>query len=138
MERKSFVEALQAVGLRATHPRLHVLRVLHTAAVPLSVDDIVEQSTESLDRVTVYRCLEALAQARLVRQVDLRKNHSLYELFDEHDHHHIVCTSCGVIENFVGCDVAALSESALRRSTLFSNINDHALELFGVCNSCTT
>ena len=90
-----------------------------------------------MDLVTVYRTLASFEKAGIVKRVDLRADAVLYELNDEH-HHHIVCTNCGTVEDFELCDMEALTKKIAQKSKHFKTIQEHTLELFGICTQCVT
>ncbi len=138
MKTDSAQSTLRNASLRATVPRIAVLNRLQAADLPVSVDDLYRTlRAKKIDRVTIYRTLQSFAEAHLVRAVDLKRGHMLYELHDEHDHHHLVCVSCGLTEDFTGCNFDELSSQALKKSRSFTSVSEHSLELFGTCTSCT-
>jgi Fur family ferric uptake transcriptional regulator len=49
-------------------------------------------------------------------------------------HHHLVCTGCGTVADFTGCDLAAL-EKRVAGETGFV-VDGHILELVGLCRDC--
>jgi Fe2+ or Zn2+ uptake regulation protein len=131
-------DALKAAGFRATKPRIAVYELLSSTHTPLSADDIHKRIGRSgIDRVTVYRTVEAFEQAKLLKSVDLKRGAVLYEVKDANDHHHLVCRQCGIVEDFAGCDIDKIAQNALKRSKSFTSVSDHSLELFGTCTSCT-
>jgi Fe2+ or Zn2+ uptake regulation protein len=77
-----------------------------------------------------------LTQAGLVRQVQFHDRPTHYEIATHGDHHHIVCTCCGRIEELTGCPAAELAHEALSRSKQFTSIDQHALEFYGLCRDC--
>lgn len=130
---------LKNAGFRATQPRVLLLDLLKKSHTPLSIHDIIAKlHTNYVDQVTVYRMIEAFSRTGIVREVNFHGQHARYELSDtEHDHHHIVCTKCHKIEDFVGCDVDHIEKNALHRSHSFSQITGHSFDLYGLCNTCT-
>jgi Fe2+ or Zn2+ uptake regulation protein len=121
---------LKSKGLKATPARLRVLAALRRGKKPAGVHDLMERKEfAATDIVTVYRVLEAFVAAGIAREVNLRHGHADYELAEGH-HHHAVCESCGRVENIGRCEVD------VRASDAFPVINDHALELFGICRTC--
>ena len=62
--------------------------------------------------------------------------HELAEAFSDHHHHHLVCTSCGRVEDFDGCGADRLARQALRRCRAFKSVQEHSIELFGLCYDC--
>jgi Fur family ferric uptake transcriptional regulator len=129
-------QVLQRSGLKATKSRVKVLAMLKEDHVPKSIEDMQKAlKQQSPDRVTLYRMMQQFYQAQLVKRVDFREGFERFE-FQDHHHHHIVCTGCGVIEAFDLCDAENISHRILVHSRKFSVISDHSLELFGLCNSC--
>lgn len=129
---------IRAAGFRVTRDRLALLTHLAAAKAPQGVKEIARALRAKTDQVTVYRIVEAFAKAGLIRELDLRQGKPLYELADPHDHHHVVCTSCGKVGEFTGCEVAHIVPKALRQAKGFARVESHALELFGICNSCSS
>jgi Fe2+ or Zn2+ uptake regulation protein len=128
---------LNNLGLKATPGRIRLLALLQKTTTPLTIQDMLKGLSQSMDQATLYRNLEALTAANLVRQLEFKKGKAYYELSDRHDHHHIVCRDCGQIEDFVGCDFDKLAAKALKQSRKFSAIKEHSFEMFGICDSCT-
>src|SRR6185295_17957420 len=63
---------IKAAGLRVTYARVEVLRLVEASSTPLSHAELVEMlAPQGLDRVTIYRNLNDLAGAGLVRKADL-------------------------------------------------------------------
>lgn len=132
----SAVTELRAFGYRATKPRVRLLSYLHTQGQPVGVVQIAKALRGAMDTVTIYRTLAAFQKSGLVREIYLGKGAPMYELADTHDHHHVVCTSCGKIED-VELEHADLERRALKQTASFSNISAHSLEFFGECKKCS-
>jgi len=129
-------KALREAGYKATPDRFAVLDILARSRTPLSIKRIMALA-KGMDQVTVYRTLKTLKDADLVRQVDLEHGHAHFELTDPKDHHHLICTNCGKIEDFGGCDMEPLVKKALRGSKQFGAVTRHSLEFFGLCKACS-
>jgi len=130
-----FRAILHQAKLKATPTRLAVLSLLQKATKPLSIKEI-EAKIDSTDTATIYRMLESFKEAGIVRAIDFQKGFAFFELNDKNDHHHIVCNSCGRIEDFVADGEGKLFKQVLKKSKYFTQINDHSLELFGLCKNC--
>jgi len=127
---------LKDTGLKATPSRLALLALLEKHHKPMSIKDINQKLGKVADIATVYRMLESFKTAGLARQIDLGQDFAYFEIADTHDHHHIVCRTCGHIEDFIGCEFKKIAEKAIKQSKKFSNIDQHSFEMFGTCNSC--
>jgi Fe2+ or Zn2+ uptake regulation protein len=94
-------QLLRATGLRVTRPRVAVLDVLAEGG-HLDVEEITRRVRERLDSVStqaVYDVLGALSRAGLARRIEPAGSHSRFEARVGDNHHHIVCRSCGTIED---------------------------------------
>ncbi len=130
-------QMLKMAGLKTTPARKLILDLFTADCKPINAEFIFSKlKVKNINQVTIYRTLASLEQAEIIKKVDLRKGSAYYELAGHH-HHHVVCTSCGKTEGFEVCDIDKISKDVLRKSPLFETINQHSLELFGVCKSCS-
>ena len=128
---------LKANGLKVTPLRVAVLRVFQGLKAPVGVPEVFEKTKKvGANYVSVHRTVQTFAEKGIVREINLRHGHADYEIADEGDHHHIVCTCCGKVEDFTGCGAGKLIRQALKPHTSFHTITDHSIELFGVCKTC--
>lgn len=128
-------QLLRAKGIRATPQRIALLARLRTQRAPQSADAIVRALRGVLDQATVYRGLQEFEKARIVRRVQLRGS-SLYEAPGSH-HHHLICRSCGAVEDVEVNLPKSVSEKVLAKSKRFISIEDESLEFFGICKLCS-
>jgi Fur family ferric uptake transcriptional regulator len=125
---------------RYTAQRRALVEVLSGAGRPLSIPSILEQSP-GLAQSSVYRNLAVLEEAEIVRRIVTADDHASFELAEQlgDHHHHLICTSCGSIEDFVvPAELEEQLEASLRgevRRRSFT-VSDHVLDLFGTCRSC--
>ena len=132
-----FSSLLHAQGFKATPGRIALLEVLADSSRPLSTPDIVKQLGRHSDQSTVYRGLDSLSDTGLIRRVDMQHAHAHYELsIGKAHHHHIICRECHKTEDITDCTVVAPEQTVLRRSRMFAEIENHALEFFGTCKEC--
>jgi len=129
---------LKKADLKITPGRLLILEVFSLCLCkPINAEDIHKKlKGKNMNLVTIYRTLSSLEKSGILKRVDLRKGSVYYEMTDHH-HHHIVCTHCGKMESFEMCDVEKISDKVLQKSPLFKSIDQHSLELFGLCKSCS-
>lgn len=137
MATADFPTLLRKSGLRATEGRIQVLRILAGEKEPITIDEIKEKIGTNLDTVTLYRALEALKSARIVERMDLQHGHAHYELLaGRPHHHHVVCRSCGLVEDIEVPHAAQLEKEAARHAKRFVVIDAYSLEFFGLCTNC--
>ncbi|MFS0712618.1 Fur family transcriptional regulator [Microbacterium sp. 2P01SA-2] len=99
-------EAIRASGLRVTESRTAVYAVLH-ARPHASADDVYAAVAERMpqtSRQSVYNALNDFADAGLARRIEPAGRSMLFELRVGDNHHHLVCTECGRVED-VDCAV---------------------------------
>lgn len=132
----NYKNVLSNKKLKCTVPRQLILEILSKSKLPIRAEDIFNKVKNSVDEVTVYRTLSRFENVGIVRQVNLRKGSVYFELNDDH-HHHLVCVKCGVIEDFKeNNEIEKILGRIVEKSSQFKIINEHSLELFGVCKAC--
>lgn len=97
---QDWVDRLRDTGLRMTQPRRRVLLALERLghATPEELNVALEHDGgTSLPASTIYRNLESLAGAGLVRHSHVHHGAPTYHLPEHGDHLHLVCRSCGRI-----------------------------------------
>jgi Fur family transcriptional regulator, ferric uptake regulator len=132
---------LRRANQRLTPNREALLEVLaQTGNGPLTIPEILAARPE-LAVSSVYRNLVVLEQADVVHRVVARGDHAYYELVEEltEHHHHVVCSSCGAVEDVPA--TASIEQSVrdvarqVARRTGFKT-ERHRLDLFGLCERC--
>lgn len=130
------LQILRKAQLKVTLARKTILNVFSFDCNPINAEYIYENlKGTKINLVTIYRTLALFEESGIIKRVDLRKNSIFYELADHH-HHHLVCIKCGITEGFENCNVTSISKKVLKKSSLFKSIEQHSLELFGLCKSC--
>jgi len=82
---------------------------------------------------TVFRGLAALETEGLISSMQL-KDKKCYERANKAHHDHMVCTSCGTIEEFSNDTIETLQEAAAADKGF--DMTGHQLVIFGRCTSC--
>lgn len=127
---------IHGANLRATAPRVAVLRLLSSANKPLSHSEVVSTiGSDDWDQATLYRNLLKLVGANLARIASKVDGVARYELRGEHDephfHPHFSCRSCGTVECLPNTTVSG----PITREWA-SSIGGAELQLIGNCPSC--
>jgi len=129
---------LQKAGLKATLPRLKILKFLESTRIRhLSAEDVYKAMLDSGEEVglaTIYRVLTQFESAGLVTRHHFEGGHSVFELNEGKHHDHIVCVKCGKVEEFYD-ETIEERQHLIAEKNGFS-ITDHALTIYGVCTDC--
>ncbi len=127
--------ALKAAGLRVTGPRLAVLVELSKSTEPVSHAELVDRLAPwGMDRVTVWRNLTTLVEARLCARTDLGDHTWRFERTGSGEHAggvhpHFVCIAC----KKVSClpeDAVYLKSGTARGSVVLE------VQVKGRCDDC--
>ena len=89
---------------------------------------------ERVGLTTVYRTLQALADAGEVDVMRPPGGEHLYRRCSEGHHHHLVCRVCGRAVEVEGPAVESWAERVAAKHG-FADVS-HTLEIFGTCRSC--
>jgi Fur family ferric uptake transcriptional regulator len=124
--------------MKATKPRIELVEFLFIEKRPVPISDIYKNIGEKSGMTTVYRTLERLVKSGIVQKIQNSKDDcAFYEIrYGRPHHHHIICTSCGDMEDVLGCDPIELNISAHAHLKKFKSIQSHSLEFFGLCRKC--
>ena len=128
-------DELKSSGLKATLPRIKILEVFQrTALRHMTAEDVYKALlTESADvgLATVYRVLMQFEQAGLLTRSNFESGKSVFELNEGQHHDHLVCLTCGRVEEFYDAEIEARQRAvAVDRGF---ELQDHALSLYAVC-----
>jgi Fe2+ or Zn2+ uptake regulation protein len=132
-----FEERLRGAALRVTRPRVAVLAAVE--GNPHADTDTIIQSVRSeldVSHQAVYDVLRALTGAGLLRRIQPTGSVARYEGRVGDNHHHVVCRSCGAIEDV---DCAHGSAPCLTASDDRGYVIDEAEVVYwGLCPACST
>ena len=131
---ESIIQSLEARDYRVTPSRLAVLAAVLRQRGHFAVDDILRQ-VPNVGRATAFRTMKLLCELGIVCRVLLEDGSLHYRLSGRGHHHHLVCVSCGGVQDMDDCAVSDLVRE-LSRSTGYQ-IEGHWLEFYGRCASCT-
>jgi Fur family ferric uptake transcriptional regulator len=98
--------------------------------------DLLRHQGDSVGLTTVYRSLQALADAGEVDLLVTDDGETVYRRCSPEHHHHLVCRSCGRTVEIAGPAVETWAD-AIAREHGFTQIS-HTLELFGLCSRCSS
>jgi len=132
---------LARVDQRYTPLRQLLVQTLAAAGRPLSVPELLASAPE-LPQSSVYRNMTALMELGVVRRVTGADDHGRFELAEElsgHHHHHLVCGSCGKVEDVHASPKLERALGAAAREMADEHgyvVSEHRLEMLGRCSAC--
>jgi len=129
---------LRKAGLKVTLPRVKILQLLENSETRhLSAEDVYKaliEADEDVGLATVYRVLTQFESAGLVMRHHFEGGHSVFELSTMEHHDHLVCSKCGLVEEFFD-EVIETQQEKIAPKFGFE-ITDHSLYLYGICKAC--
>lgn len=128
-------EEIKNSGLKATLPRIKILEIFQNATQRhMTAEDVYKALlTEGADigLATVYRVLTQFEQAGLLSRNHFESGKAVFELNEGHHHDHLVCLSCGRVEEFFDSQIEE-RQHAIARERGFE-LQEHSLALYASC-----
>jgi Fe2+ or Zn2+ uptake regulation protein len=137
MSTDTWLEQLHDNGYRITAARRAVVDTVYGsshALSPIEVYDTARKKYRALGLVTVYRTLEKLEELHLIQRVHQPQGCQAFIAAGIGHQHLLLCKNCGEVAFFEGDDLDALTASISRKSGY--QIQEHWLQLFGLCGKC--
>jgi Fur family ferric uptake transcriptional regulator len=131
----SHADELKSSGLKATLPRIKILEVFQkTSLRHMTAEDVyrallAEQADIGL--ATVYRVLMQFEQAGLLTRSNFESGKAVFELNQGQHHDHLVCLSCGRVEEFYDPAIEARQRAVAQERGF--ELADHSLSLYAEC-----
>lgn len=129
---------LKNIGLKATVPRLKILEIFQTSEQRhLSAEDVYRILLDlDIDAglSTVYRVLNQLVQANILLRHSFESDHAVFELNEGGHHDHLICVSCGVVEEFRDEGIEQRQKQVAAQNDFV--LREHMLVLYGLCPAC--
>ena len=128
-------EELKSSGLKATLPRLKILGVFERAQRRhLTAEDVYRAlmlDGADIGLATVYRVLMQFEQAGLLTRSNFESGKSVFELNEGQHHDHLVCLTCGRVEEFFDPDIEQ-RQRAVAQARGFE-LQEQSLALYATC-----
>ncbi len=131
---------LREHNLRLTQERQSVLDVVLSREGHFDADSLLQfvrqrREGKRVSRATLYRTLEHLRAAGLVKMHRFGPGQALYEhVYNRLHHDHMVCDSCGRVVEFVSDEIERLQEDVCREHGF--RPGNHVMQIFGICAEC--
>jgi Fur family ferric uptake transcriptional regulator len=129
---------LRSAGLKVTLPRTWVLELFRTSKLRhLTADEVFRQlAGQGLDvgLATVYRVLSHLEAVGLLTRHSFDGGKAVYELNEKSHHDHLICLTCGQVDEFTNDLIEDLQQQAAQAQGY--ELVHHRLALYGYCPAC--
>ena len=126
---------LKNSGLKATLPRVKILEIFqHSPRRHMSAEDVFKAllaEGAEVGLATVYRALMQFEKAGLLLRSNFESGRSVFELNQGEHHDHLVCLTCGRVEEFHDPQIER-RQRAVAADRGFE-LQDHTLALYAVC-----
>ncbi len=135
MQIEVILDSLRAQGYRITKAREDIIRVLCLGG-HFNIEQIgvaLKQIKDDVNVATIYNNIRFLVDEHIVTEFAFNGRNSVYEL-NIGLHAHLICKSCGHIENV---DLPGLNhlQEVVEDNTGFK-VEENKLEFYGCCKSC--
>lgn len=136
-----FREFLLTKGMRLTPEREAIVEAVYATHDHFDAEQWVgnfaqSKGQSSASRSTIYRTLNLLVEAGLLRRVARSNDREVYEHdygYPQHDH--LICKKCGTMIEFLNTAIAEVLEKIAADHGF--RMSGHRLEVEGVCASCS-
>lgn len=131
-----FANTIRSRGHRLTSQRQVILDAVRKAGGHSTPEEIyarVHTRNPAISRATIYRTLDFLCELRLVVAMQWG-GQMYYEAASAQPHHHLICRSCGGIEQLDHVLLKTMFK-AIDKKYQFRVDMDH-IALFGLCAEC--
>ena len=126
------MQGLRKVGLKATLPRMKILEALQSSKQKhFSAEDVYKmlfERDEEIGLATIYRVLTQFESAGLVLRHNFDGSHSVFELFDESHHDHMIDIENGEVIEFYSEKIEELQKEIAAKHGY--EVTDHSLVLY--------
>jgi Fur family transcriptional regulator, ferric uptake regulator len=132
------IDELKSTGLKATLPRLKILEIFQSGEQRhMTAEDVYRvllNHHSDIGLATVYRVLTQFEQAGILERSHFESGKAVYELNEGTHHDHLVCTSCGKVEEFYDAEIERRQQMIAKDKGWV--LQDHAMSLYGLCADC--
>ena len=134
------IDELKNTGLKATLPRLKILEIFQTGTQRhMTAEDVFRvllNERSDIGLATVYRVLTQFEQAGILERSHFESGKAVYELNEGTHHDHLICTSCGKVEEFYDAEIERRQQMIAKDKGWI--MQDHAMSLYGLCGECAS
>jgi Fur family peroxide stress response transcriptional regulator len=136
MEMEKIISLLKKEQIRITPQRQEMISILKKSKQHWTAEEIFNElgrQFSSVSITTVYNNLKLFVKMGIVEELQFGEGLSKFEWKGE-EHYHIICSSCGKIEDFYYPQLKEVEAFAQDLSKF--KIKNHQLQFYGICNDC--
>ena len=126
-------------GLKVTPQRMTILKAIYELdnhPTAENIQNYIRESNPNIAKGTVYNVLDTLVENGLISKVKTDKDIFRYDGFT-HKHHHLYCTECDLIEDYVDEDLDEILNDYLSKKEFKGfKIEDIVLQIRGTFDKC--
>jgi Fur family ferric uptake transcriptional regulator len=138
--KEKFREYLETKKMRLTPERERIVDEVFESHEHFDVEQLVARLTikstqNRVSRATVYRTIQSLEEAGMLRKVARNNDREIYEHdygYPQHDH--LVCKKCGKLEEFQSDEIQSIIKQIADKRLFL--MDGHRLEVYGICIDC--
>lgn len=131
----NYANLLKEYDLKVTPQRVAIVEELYNNG-HMNIDDLYKKLLSkfpSISLATIYKNINAMVEKVFLSEVKLPNSKSVYELVKV-EHAHLVCSSCGHIEDIM-LDASSILEEASKITSF--KIDSTNIVLSGICPKCS-
>ena len=135
---KKVDEHLVSKDLKKTSQRSLIMEKLLSMGGHVSAEELFSKlkgEGHSIGLATIYRTLRLLKESGVLEEHSFMENKSMFELhFPDKHHDHLICTSCGVVLEFLDDEIEQLQKKVAKQNSF--TLTGHTMNLYGKCSTC--
>lgn len=138
---------IDSKGLRKTVQREAIIQAAFSTAQHFTAEELIDMARRiepTVSRATVYRTLPLLVESKLLKEIDIGKDHKTYDpnFVNRPHHNHIICTDCQKVFEFEDHYMETLEDCITKRmgftplgKTVRIEATCDQLRKFGICKN---
>jgi len=136
---EEFKALLKQNSLKFTSQREIILKTLYKNQdhfTPENLYLLIKESYPDLNIgiTTVYRTLNLLEENNFASSISFGVSGKKFELNNKSHHDHLICQNCGKIVEFHNEKIEQLQQEIANIHNF--KLNDHLMQLYGICKEC--